>query len=273
MASAARAAGSLARSSSSTLPERPDSPSRPDSRSSAVVDLVERGRAAAQQVEDRGRVERARARRHRHALERAESHGRVERAAVADGAHGAAAAEVADDQPRDRHLLGGPLHARGRESRSGGCATACASARHGVRSTPRRASSRGTSVSKTATCGSPGSARRASSIAASAGALCSGARSTSERNSRERLVVEQHRLAEARRRRGRRDGPPRRRRPGASPSEASALAPLVLVDRRELEARRAGVDDEDAAQAIRPARSSPRRRAGPRRARACTRGS
>ena len=53
-------------------------------------------------------------------------------------------------------------------------------------------------VSKTATCGTPGSARLASSIAASAGALCSGASSVSSSSARSHVVVDHDRLAEAR---------------------------------------------------------------------------
>ena len=55
-------------------------------------------------------VDRPGARRHRHALERAEAHRRVDRAPVAHGRHRAAAAEVADHEPPDAHLLGRPLH-------------------------------------------------------------------------------------------------------------------------------------------------------------------
>ena len=116
-----------------------------------------------------------------------------------------------------------------------------------------------------------GNARRVASIASSAGALCRGARSTSARNSAQRRVVQQHRRAKGRAAVD--DAMADRHDVAGRVAERRERAALPrLVDRRELEARRAGIDDEDARQAISPATSSRRRRAGPRRARACRRG-
>ena len=118
--------------------------------------------------------------------------------------------------------------------------------------------------------GRRGSARLASSIAATPARLCSGASSASSVECGRDLGVDDDRLAEARACRGRRDGRPhRRRRPRSKESIGREI--VRLVDDRELEARRAGVDDEDrlTRRAARPSRESPGR---PRRARACTRG-
>src|SRR3954471_2118341 len=69
-----------------------------------------------QQVEDDLDVDRARPGGHGHAFEWAEAHRRLDGAAVADGGDRAAAAEVANDEPRHTHPLGGPLHRQSLEA-------------------------------------------------------------------------------------------------------------------------------------------------------------
>ncbi len=75
-----------------------------------AVELVDGKAVLAQDVEERARVDGARACRHGHALERAEPHRRVDRAAVEHGCHRASSTEVADDESRRPHALGGPGH-------------------------------------------------------------------------------------------------------------------------------------------------------------------
>ena len=150
--------------------------------------MVERVRRAprrsrpccAQEVDERARVDRAGARGHRHAFERAEAHRRVDRAAVADRGHRAAAAEVADDEARRarEHLgaLDGPLHGEPVEAVAADAPVLAPAARDGVGRRLRRGIVAWKAVSKTATCGTPGSARAAAARSpSSAGALCSGA--------------------------------------------------------------------------------------------------
>ena len=67
-----------------------------------VVERVRREPVLAQHVDEGAGIDRAGAGRHRHALERAEAHRRVDRAPVEHGGDGAAAAEVADDEPAHR---------------------------------------------------------------------------------------------------------------------------------------------------------------------------
>ena len=93
-------AGGSAPRARARRPSRPESPCSPDSCSSAWSSSSASSAVLAQQVEERARVDRARAGGHRHALERAEAHRRVDRAAVAHGRDRAAAAEVADDEAR-----------------------------------------------------------------------------------------------------------------------------------------------------------------------------
>ena len=75
-----------------------------------MVELVERDEAAPEQIEQRTGVDRPGARRHRHALERREPHRGVDRLSVPDGRHGAAAAEMADDEPLRPHARSGHGH-------------------------------------------------------------------------------------------------------------------------------------------------------------------
>ncbi len=103
-------------------------------------------------------------------------------------------------------------------------------------------------MSKTATWGMPGSARRASASASSAG-LHVQRRELDERRAAAAttLVVDERRLDEpvAAVNDSVRDGGDRR---GASSIDVDSAGALVRVDDAQLEARRAGVDDEDVAQ-------------------------
>ncbi len=145
------------------------------------VELVDAQAALAQEVEERARIDRARARRHRHALERGEAHGRVDRAAVQHGGHRAAAAEVADDEPRgDRHLLrDAPLHREPVEA----VAADAPSSRHSRGTAYVDASWRNRRVERRVEDGDVRHVRERvrapRSIAARAGALWSGASSAS----------------------------------------------------------------------------------------------
>ena len=185
--------------------------------------------------------------------------------------HRAAAAEMADDEALGRAPARRPTAPRGRGSRSGGCATAPASARAPRRRTPPPGIVAWNSVSKTATCGAR--ERRARIVDRSEGRRVVQRRELGQRAQLARAP--RRRAAPApgsARRRGRRGGPPRRRRRGlVERVELQARSPVV--DGRELEARRAGVDDEDAAHRLTRATSSRRRQGGPRRARACGHGS
>ena len=139
--------------------------------------VVERRRvdaALAQQVEERAGVDRAGARRHRHALERAEAHRRVDRAPVAHGRDRAAAAEVADDEPRHAHLLGAPLHRQAVEAVAADAPVAPA-LRHARTSPPRRESSRGRPCRRPRRAGRP-AARAAPPRSRAAPARCAAAR-------------------------------------------------------------------------------------------------
>ena len=211
-----------------------------------VVELVGRQAALAQEVEERARVDRARAGGHRHALERAEAHRRVDRAAVEHGRDRAAAAEVADDEPRHRAPAPRPTATESRGSRSGGCPTPRASAAGPRTSPPRRDASRGRPCRRRRRAGRPAARAARALDRRSAGALWSGA-------SVESLVDR---------------APRRRRRSTTGSTERAAAVDDAVPDRvdvggsrveratgsarssssttRELEARRAGVDDEDA---------------------------
>ena len=127
-ASASFAAGSRRRARARRRALLPESPSRPGLRLERALDLLERRASRAQEMQDDLGVDRARARRHRHAFERAEAHRRVDRPAVAHGGHRAAAAEVADDEPRRRAPARPPTAPTARGTRSGGCPTRRASA-------------------------------------------------------------------------------------------------------------------------------------------------
>src|SRR5687767_12665429 len=81
-----------------------------------VAELVGRDTALTQEVEKRTRVDAPRASCHGNALERREPHRRVDRTSVEHRGDRAAAAEVADDEPRDGHLPGYPLDREAVES-------------------------------------------------------------------------------------------------------------------------------------------------------------
>ena len=101
-------------------------------------------------------------------------------------------------------------------------------------------------MSKTATCGTPGNRCSACSIAASAGALCSGASSSSAMICSRTSRVDHDRLAEARPAvdDAMGDGADLRRLDRLERLDAHRR--VVGRDEMELQARRAGVDDEDA---------------------------
>ena len=182
-----------------------------------------------------------------------EAHRRVDRAAVEDRRDRAAAAEVADDEPRHRATRsahdcdGEPVEAEAAH------APLLAPARgQRVRRRPRPGSSRGRPCRRPRPAARPGAPARASSIPRSAGALCSGASASSSAICARTLGVDQRPARGSARRRGRRGGrPPRRRAPRRATRPASRL---VAVDEMELQARRAGVDDEDGQTQSRTAR-------------------
>ena len=137
----------------------------------------------------------------------------------------AAAAEMADDEPWHRDLRGRPLHGEAVEAVAADAPFLAPALRHCVDD-----ASSGIvawkAVSKTATCGTPGSARRACSIAASAG-RCGAARAREARPARR---SPRRRSATARGsadRRARRGGRRRRHRAGRprSPRPESTSRP------------------------------------------------
>ena len=138
------------------------------------VEVVDAQAVLAEEVDERSRVDGARAGGHRHALERGEAHRRVDRAPVEHGGHRAAAAQVADDDPRGVELRDDRLHGDPVEPVAAHAPVAPAPA--GSRtSTPRWGSSRGTPCRRPRRAARPGARARASRIARSAGALWSGA--------------------------------------------------------------------------------------------------
>ena len=94
--------------------------------------------AGGEEVEQRARVDRAGTRRHRHTLERAEPHRRVDRPAAADSCHGATTAQMAHDEPLHRHLLGRPLDGEPVEAVAANSPLLAPQPRHGVRRCLRR---------------------------------------------------------------------------------------------------------------------------------------
>ena len=247
----------------------PGEPQQPRFALQRVLDLLRRARAAAQQVEDRAGVQRARARRHRHAFERAESHRRIHGATVPDGAHRAAAAEMADHQARDPHLLAGPLQREAVKAVAADVPVGAPALGHGVH--------RGLLGHGRVELGiedgdlrqpGQGGARLLDRLQRRGVVQ---RREIDQRvQGRQRAVVQEHGRAEART--SVHDAVPHGDDVARRLAERGERpAALGFVDRRELEAGRAGVDDQDAGQAISPATSSPRRQAGPRRGRGCTR--
>ena len=138
-----------------------------------------------------------------------------------------------------------PLRPRARGSRSGGPPTPRASAPAARRSTPRPGSWRGRPCRRPRRAARPGSARVASSIPRSAGALCSGASASSSAIALAHLASIDDRLAEAR---AAVDDAVPDRVDAAEPSHR-ATRPRRRSRRRRracsFEARRPGVDDED----------------------------
>ena len=102
-------------------------------------------------------------------------------------------------------------------------------------------------VSKTATCGTSGNASRTCSIAASAGGCCSGASAEQLGDRAHDLLVDHDRVETAL---AAVDDPvPDPGQIGArgGVERVDPLGRLVLADEVELQARRAGVDDQDVA--------------------------
>ena len=206
-----------------------------------AVELVDGEAAIAQEVEERaGSTEPERVP-IGNALERREAHRRVDGAAVPHGGDRAAAAEMADDEPRHVDLLRHPLRRRARGSRSGGRPSSRQSRRERVRGALRPASSRGRRVEDRDVRDVRERLRGRARARSSAGRLWSGASSAPSSMSASSQSSIDRGLDERGRRRGRSGGRPRRRRRSSS----TGVEPPSLVDERELEARRAGVDDED----------------------------
>ena len=197
-----------------------------------------------EEVQQRSGVDGARARRHGHALQRAEAHRRVDGAAVANGGHRAAAAQMADDEPGRRDALCGPLHGEAVEAVPADAPLLAPSPRDGV----------GGGLGRDARVEGRVEDGDLRDGAERLGRLVDPAdrgRVVERRNLHEpadggaNLAVDHDGVAEARAavddavrdpvERGRVD-------PG---QRAHRLARLVLRHQRQLQARRAGVDDED----------------------------
>ena len=196
------------------------------------------------------------ARRHRDALERGEAHRRVHRAAAADGGHRATTAEVTDDQaqtwlgrPRARRPLDAPLHGQSVET-----VAADAHSSRQIRGSAYVAASAG--IVRGTRCrirprAAPREGRARGSIPARAGVLWSGAIDRARRSSEDGLVDGAGSTSRAAV-----DDPVT---DGLDPDEwsrATRLPARSSSERAELQARRAGVDDEDRSHALRTARPS-----------------
>ncbi len=222
-----------------------------------------------QEVHECARVDRPRPGRHRDALERAEPHRRVDRAAGADGSDRAAAAEMADDEPLGPQRAGDPLDGEPVEAVATDPPGLAPTLRDGV----RRRFGRNRRVE------SGVEDRHVRHIRQ----LRPRAREGDERGPvvqrRERgelleppqhVVVGEHRLDEAR---AAVDDPVAGR---LGPHAVEAVEPpraAVLVDEVELQAGRAGIDDEDVAHGISASRPNRECPGGPRRTRGSRRAS
>ena len=95
------------------LPHVPGAATREPGKAGSVLELVlelsKSDPLLAKQVHKGTGVDRSGACRHRHPLERRESHRRVDRPSFPDRCHGAASAEMADDEPLGVDLRGDPL--------------------------------------------------------------------------------------------------------------------------------------------------------------------
>ena len=146
----------------------------------SVIEVVD-AQVMAQEVEERSGVDRARAGRHRDALERCEAHRRVDGTPVSNRRDRAAAAQVADHEARDGHLLARPLDREPMEAEAADSELAKLE-REGIGRRPIRDRLVEGGV-EDRDVGECGNACRASRIASSAGALCSGASSVSPSSS------------------------------------------------------------------------------------------